>query len=189
MKSVKKSKVRIYLKPGGLKGYRIKDTVKSRRSILKKLLQKNSYSTIIKRLNVLSIYNKNRYPEISKKVKSDISFIQKNFYNLSKKSKEKSKRKSISKKYSPKLSKKRSSMKKQRSKKRSSMKKQRSKKRSMKKRLLKGGTLPSKDFVRGKYCARCGMRYLTNVEPIGSVRCRRMGCGMGYGMGYGRKSL
>ena len=112
MKSVKKSKVRIYLKPGGLRGYRIKDTMKSRRSILKKLLQKNSYSSIIKRLNILSIYNKNRYPEISKKVKSDISFIQKNFYN-----------KSLSKKRSMK---KKSSMKKKKSIKKRSMKKKKS---------------------------------------------------------------
>jgi hypothetical protein len=170
MKSVKKSKVRIYLKPGGLKGYRIKDTMKSRRSILKKLLKKNSYSTIIKRLNVLSIYNKNRYPEISKKVKSDISFIQKNFYN-----------KSLSKKRSPKKqrSKKRSPMKKQRSKKRSkkrSIKKQMSMKKRSKKRSIKKG---------GLYCPRCGLGY--------GMRCRRMGCGLGYGMGYGmrygRKSL
>ena len=170
MKSVKKSKVRIYLKPGGLKGYRIKDTMKSRRSILKKLLKKNSYSTIIKRLNVLSICNKNRYPEISKKVKSDISFIQKNFYN-----------KSLSKKRSPKKqrSKKRSPMKKQRSKKRSkkrSIKKQMSMKKRSKKRSIKKG---------GLYCPRCGLGY--------GMRCRRMGCGLGYGMGYGmrygRKSL
>ncbi len=170
MKSVKKSKVRIYLKPGGLKGYRIKDTMKSRRSILKKLLKKNSYSTIIKRLNVLSIYNKNRNPEISKKVKSDISFIQKNFYN-----------KSLSKKRSPKKqrSKKRSPMKKQRSKKRSkkrSIKKQMSMKKRSKKRSIKKG---------GLYCPRCGLGY--------GMRCRRMGCGLGYGMGYGmrygRKSL
>ena len=130
MKSVKKSKVRIYLKPGGLRGYRIKDTMKSRRSILKKLLQKNSYSSIIKRLNILSIYNKNRYPEISKKVKSDISFIQKNFYN-----------KSLSKKRSMK---KKSSMKKRSMKKKSSMKKKKSiKKRSMKKKksIKNGGRM------------------------------------------------
>ena len=181
MKSVKKSKVRIYLKPGGLKGYRIKDTVKSRRSILKKLLQKNSYSTIIKRLNVLSIYNKNRYPEISKKVKSDISFIQKNFYN-----------KSLSKKRSPKKqrSKKRSPMKKQRSKKRSPMKKQRSKKRSKKRSIKKQMSMKKRSKKRsikkgGLYCPRCGLGY--------GMRCRRMGCGLGYGMGYGmrygRKSL
>ena len=100
MKSVKKSKVRIYLKPGGLRGYRIKDTMKSRRSILKKLLQKNSYSSIIKRLNILSIYNKNRYPEISKKVKSDISFIQKNFYNKSLSKKRSMKKRSMKKKSS-----------------------------------------------------------------------------------------
>jgi hypothetical protein len=179
MKSIKKSKVRIYLKPGGLKGYRIKDTMKSRRSILKKLLQKNSYSTVIKRLNVLSIYNKNRYPEISKKVKSDISFIQKNFYNKSL-SKKRSKKRSSMKKQ---MSKKRSSMKKRMSKKRSSMKKRMSKKRMSKKRMSKKRSMKKRSSMKkgGLYCPRCGLGY--------GMRCRRMGCGLGYGMGYGRKAL
>ena len=154
MKSIKKSKVRIYLKPGGLKGYHIKDTMKTRRSILKKLLRKDSYSTIIKRLNVLSIYNKNRYPEISKKVKSDISFIQKNFYNKSL-SKKRSKKRSIKKRMSKKRSKKRSI------KKLKSMKK-RSKKRSIK----KGG--------RNVGLSRCGRMGC-------GMGCGRMGCGMGCG--------
>jgi hypothetical protein len=187
MKSVKKSKVRIYLKPGGLKGYRIKDTMKSRRSILKKLLKKNSYSTIIKRLNVLSIYNKNRYPEISKKVKSDISFIQKNFYNKSLSKKRSPKKRSLMKKQ---RSKKRSLMKKQMSKKRSLMKKQKSMKKLSKKRspMKKQMSMKKRSKKRsikkgGLYCPRCGLGY--------GMRCRRMGCGLGlgYGMGYGRKSL
>ena len=173
MKSIKKSKVRIYLKPGGLKGYHIKDTMKTRRSILKKLLRKDSYSTIIKRLNVLSIYNKNRYPEISKKVKSDISFIQKNFYNKSL-SKKRSKKRSIKKRMSKKRSKKRSIKKlksmKKRSKKRSMKKLKSMKKRSKKRSIKKGG------------------------RNVGLSRCGRMGCGMGCGrmgcgMGCGRKFL
>jgi adenylate kinase/ribonuclease R len=170
MKSIKKSNVRIYLKPGGLKEYHIKDTMKTRRSILKKLLRKDSYSTIIKRLNVLSIYNKNRYPEISKKVKSDISYIQKNFYNksLSKKrsiKKRMSKKRSIKKRMSKKrMSKKRSIKKlksmKKRSKKKSSMKKLKSiKKRSKKKSSIKKGGRMG-----------CGM-------GCGRMGCGRMGCG------------
>jgi hypothetical protein len=78
-KSTRKSKVKIYTEKGGLKGYSISDTMVNRRSILKKLLRKTPYSTIIKRLNVLAIYNKNRYPETSSKIKRDMSFLQKTF--------------------------------------------------------------------------------------------------------------
>jgi hypothetical protein len=78
-KSVRKSKVRIYTEKGGLKGYSISDTMVNRRSILEKLLRKTPYSTIIKRLNVLAIYNKNRYPETSSKIKRDMNYLQKTF--------------------------------------------------------------------------------------------------------------
>lgn len=78
-KSTRKTKVKIYTKKGGLEGYSIHDTMVKRRSILKKLLRKTPYSTIIKRLNVLAIYNKNRYPETSSKIKKDMYFLQKTF--------------------------------------------------------------------------------------------------------------
>jgi hypothetical protein len=120
-KSAKRSKVRIYVKSGKLEGYSINDSMKKRRSILKKLSKKSPYATIIKRLNVLAIYNKNRYPETTKKIQSDMSYLRKN--NSTKKS-----------------STKKSSMKK-RSTKKSSMKKRSMKKRSMKKRSMKKSSM------------------------------------------------
>lgn len=76
-----KSRVRVKIPikhPGGLYGYSINMSQKSRRSLLKHILsrKKATYSQIIKRLNVLYIYNKNIHPEISKKVKGDLKFIQ-----------------------------------------------------------------------------------------------------------------
>jgi hypothetical protein len=188
MKSMKKkSKVRIYVKRGKLEGYSVNDSIKARRSILKKLLQKNPYASIIKRLNVLSIYNKNRYPETSKKVKSDISYIQKKYYNLSKTS--------LRKKYSPKrvssmkksISKKKkrvSSMKKSisKKKKRVSMKKSISKKKrpSMKKRVsIKKSVSKKRSILKGgKYintCPRCPF-CMRGMRGMRGMRCRRRVC-------------
>lgn len=74
-----KSKVRIYVKKGGLKGYKVRDPLDKKRAALKRLVKQYGYSTIIKRLNVIGIYNKNRYPEITKKVRSDMAYLRKEF--------------------------------------------------------------------------------------------------------------
>jgi septum formation topological specificity factor MinE len=98
-----KSKVRIPIKQKGLLfGYHIDMTAKSRRSLLKKLLSKRkaTYSQIIKRLNVLTIYNKNRHPDISEKIKRDIDFVHRHFQKYSLVYKNKSKRKSTPKRKS-----------------------------------------------------------------------------------------
>ena len=76
----KKSLVRIPITTkGGLFGYHIDMPLKQRRSLLKNILRKDlaTYSEVVKRLNVLSIYNKNRHPEISKRVIRDMRYIQK----------------------------------------------------------------------------------------------------------------
>ena len=81
-----KSKVRIPIRQKGLLfGYHVDMTAKSRRSLLKRLLSKRkaTYSQIIKRLNVLKIYNKNRHPEISEKIKRDIDFIHRHYQKYS----------------------------------------------------------------------------------------------------------
>jgi len=80
-KEVKKTKsgktiLNIKLKKGGLSGYRINDPVKQKQQALDKLVKKYGYSTIIKRLNILAIYNKNRYPQYTAKVRKDISYLQ-----------------------------------------------------------------------------------------------------------------
>ncbi len=79
-----KSKVRIpIMHKGALGKYHIDLPEKKRRSILKNLLSKGkaTYSEIIKRLNVLVIYNKRRYPETSRKAKRDLDFIHRQYAN------------------------------------------------------------------------------------------------------------
>ena len=70
------SKLRLKLKKGSLGNYKVKSPAKSRHSSLKKAVKKSGYSTTIKRLNVLAIYNKNQHPEIAKTVKQDIKYVQ-----------------------------------------------------------------------------------------------------------------
>ncbi len=85
----KKSSIRLSLKKGTLSGYHIKDLAKNRRSILESHLKsgKVSYSEMIKYINVLAIYNKNKNPKMSEKFRRDISYIQKNLSSYSKSNK------------------------------------------------------------------------------------------------------
>lgn len=71
-------RVKITLKKGGLPNYHINDNVKVRRKILMNLLKTNkaTYSEMIKRINILSIYNKNKNPEMSNRFARDITFLQ-----------------------------------------------------------------------------------------------------------------
>lgn len=73
-----KSKVRIPLSKGSLVGYRIKDPAYIRRAILREIIvyKEATYSQVIKRLNVLAIYNKNKSPKTAAKIRSDISYVQ-----------------------------------------------------------------------------------------------------------------
>ena len=73
-----KRKVRISSKKGNLYGYHVNMLARDRRALLVKLIKKRiaTYSQIIKRLNVLAIYNKNKNPLISEKVRRDIKYIQ-----------------------------------------------------------------------------------------------------------------
>jgi hypothetical protein len=75
--------------------------------ILKKLAKRDTWVTIVKRLNILYIYNKNRHPDIAAKFRRDMKYIQKEFSPdyLSKKSKRRSvkKRKSTTKRRSVKM--------------------------------------------------------------------------------------
>ena len=78
-RSRSKSMVRIPLTTkGGLYGYHVDMLMKDRRALLKKILRNNwaTYSELVKRLNVLAIYNKNRNPELSKRVQMDMHYIQ-----------------------------------------------------------------------------------------------------------------
>ena len=99
MKSIKKpkSKVRIKVSKGKLLGYHVTDPLKMRRSVLKKIVKDMPYNKLIKRLNVLSIYNKNRHPEISQKIKRDISFLRKTPIKKKSKVRKTSKKRSLRK--------------------------------------------------------------------------------------------
>ena len=75
----RKSKVRIPTEKGHLPGYFLHDTRAHRRMVLKKLAKKDTWGKIVKRLNVLYIYNKNKHPENAGKFKRDMQFIQKEY--------------------------------------------------------------------------------------------------------------
>ena len=70
--------VKITLRKGGLEGYHVKDLARDRRAILEKHLKsgKETYGDMIKRINVLAIYNKNKNPVYSDKFRKDIAWLQ-----------------------------------------------------------------------------------------------------------------
>ena len=73
-----KSKVRIPVTKGKLFGYHVDNLARDRRSLLKSLIRSRraTFSEIIKRLNVLVIYNKRKHPETLKKIKRDLDYIE-----------------------------------------------------------------------------------------------------------------
>ena len=75
----RKTKLRLVLKKGSLGkyGYKTKSPKTVRQASLKKALSGLGYSTLIKKLNVLSIYNKNKNPKLSAKVKRDMKYVRK----------------------------------------------------------------------------------------------------------------
>ena len=99
-----KSKVRIPVTKGKLPGYHVSNLARDRRKLLIKMIKSKeaTYADIIRRLNVLSIYNKSRNPELSSKVARDMAYIRKKFegtpYKMSPKRSVKSKKRSSTKK-------------------------------------------------------------------------------------------
>ena len=75
---------KISLKKGVLAGYHINDGVRHRRAILKQhMLDGNeTYGNIVKRLNVLAIFNKNNHPEYTKKYREDMAWVQRHLKPL-----------------------------------------------------------------------------------------------------------
>jgi hypothetical protein len=74
----KKRPINVTLQKGALEGYHTFDSTSKRRKHLLDLIKKNhaTYSEVIKRLNVLAIYNKNRAPEVSSILRRDIAYLQ-----------------------------------------------------------------------------------------------------------------
>jgi hypothetical protein len=137
-KPASKSRVRIHVTKGSLHGYSLYDKRADRREVLKKLAKKDTWETVVKRLNALYIYNKNKHPQTASKFKRDMKFIQKEFSSkkMSKRhSKKKSKKRSTKKRSIKKRSTKKRSTKKLSTKKRSTKKRSASKKRSAPKKL------------------------------------------------------
>ena len=78
-KSRSKTRTIAVLKPGMLTsfGYHIDLPMKERHLALKKALKAYGYSKLIKRLNILVVYNKYKHPEIASIAHKDMEFIQK----------------------------------------------------------------------------------------------------------------
>ena len=76
----------------------VSDPAGERRRVLHKMLQsgKASYADIIKRLNVLVIYNKCKNPQVAQAVKRDMLFVQKHEAQYSKSS---TKRRSVKRRH------------------------------------------------------------------------------------------
>ena len=73
--SPKRSPVRIKAQKGGLHGYSLKHKLRDRRNILDRLVKIYGYSNIIKKLNLLYVYNKNNHPENALKFRRDMIYI------------------------------------------------------------------------------------------------------------------
>jgi len=105
------NKVKIHLEKNALPGYSLSIKKDERRKILDKLVNKFGWVNIVRKLNVLYIYNKNKHPKTAMKFRRDMKYIQKYFSPKSKKAKKQTKKQSKnkqSKKQSNKLTKKQS---------------------------------------------------------------------------------
>ena len=79
LRSKSRSRTIAILKPGMLTsfGYHVDLPVKEREIALKKAYKSYGYSTLIKRLNILAVYNKYKNPEIVDIVQKDMDFVRK----------------------------------------------------------------------------------------------------------------
>jgi len=79
IRSIRKSPklpVRIKVEKGGLAGYSLKLKLSDRKKVLDKLVQQHGWGNVVKKLNVLYIYNKNKYPANALKFKEDMKHVQ-----------------------------------------------------------------------------------------------------------------
>lgn len=84
----KSRKLKIKLEKGSLPGYTLSIKQKDRRSVLDKLVIEYGWSNIVKKLNILYVYNKNRYPQNAMKFRKDMFYVQKKYKpSMSRKSK------------------------------------------------------------------------------------------------------
>ncbi len=78
-KSRSKSKTIATLKPGMLTkfNYHIDMPLKERQLALRKAYKAYGYSKLIKRLNILSVYNKYKHPKIAEIAQHDMNYVRK----------------------------------------------------------------------------------------------------------------
>ena len=74
-----KKLVRIKVQKGGLSGYTLKLNLADRRRELNRLVGIYGWGNIVKKLNVLYIYNKNNQPANALKFRRDMKYIQKKY--------------------------------------------------------------------------------------------------------------
>ena len=79
----------------GMYGYKTSDNAEKRRRSLARVARIKGSGMTIRRLNALAVLNKNRSPVLSRKFRSDMKWIQKNF-STKKQSKTRKRRKSPS---------------------------------------------------------------------------------------------
>jgi hypothetical protein len=79
MPSTSKPNLRIHLAKNALPGYTLSSKRTDRRNILDKLTKTLGWSNIVKKLNVLYIYNMNKYPLNAAKFRRDMYYIQKKY--------------------------------------------------------------------------------------------------------------
>lgn len=77
-----RSRIRIPTEKGALPGYTLSMKRSDRRDLLDKLTKKMGWSNIVKKLNVLYIYNMNRHPENAAKFRRDMYYIQKKIFAI-----------------------------------------------------------------------------------------------------------
>ena len=136
----KSGKIKIHYEKGSLPGYTLKLKRSERRNLLDKLVKDFEWGNIVKKLNVLYIYNKVKNPVNAGKFRRDMFYVQKKFSpkkKSTKKSKQKSKKSKTksnkSKRKSKQKSKRKSRKSKRKSKQKSKRKSRKSKQKSKKK--------------------------------------------------------
>lgn len=72
---IPQSLLNIHLRKHSLDGYSLSLDKKSRRAILYKLSKIDGWGTIVKKLNILRIFNKNNHPDIYDKISRDIKYV------------------------------------------------------------------------------------------------------------------
>lgn len=101
--TIEGNKIKIHLEKNALPGYSLSLKQDERHKILSKLAKKLGWVNIVRKLNVLYIYNKNNHPETATKFKQDMKYIQQHFspkFNMSNKKKSRESHKKRTKKKS-----------------------------------------------------------------------------------------